>query len=134
MFLFFLLIVLWHPMGGAKGNGFCMRDGFGDQDCLGAFAFFLFVCVVAELHEGIVHTIRSVVRLRADSRERERARDAKAEWTCLIALILTHGFASFFKSELVLMCCRRKGTGLTSRSNHQWMLISIEHYRVCLSG
>jgi hypothetical protein len=40
MFLFFLLIVLWHPMGGAKGNGFCMRDGFGDQDCLGAFAFF----------------------------------------------------------------------------------------------
>jgi hypothetical protein len=63
-FLFFLLIVLWHPMGGAKGNGFCMRDGFVDQDCLGAFAFFLFVCVVAELHEGIVHTIRPVAGLR----------------------------------------------------------------------
>jgi hypothetical protein len=115
-----MLIVLWYPMGGAKGNGFCMRDGFGDQDCLGAFAFFLFVCVVAELHEGIVHTIRSVVRLRADSRERgrgrggergrEREREAKVEWTCLITLILTDGFASFFKSELVLMCCRRKGT------------------------
>jgi hypothetical protein len=59
-------------MGDAKGNGFACGT---DMVIKIVWALLHFsVCVVAELHEGIVHTIRPVAGLRVPRERRKSSR------------------------------------------------------------